>query len=264
MPRHKVIWMSRFAPPPLRAALLEFYARTQCGRPPQTWLGRTVDFAYFKGALPPVPTVTGVTLDQPLPIVPALSSEFVNDFLRQGFQESVAQWLPKLERTLGASGVAFASPFLDRDMIDTAFSVPSALKIRLGREKFILRRALRSLVSDDLLNVAKFPMRMAHDRDFSDQLDVLAESYLRPDQVRERGLIDPDSIKDLRRYRKAGRYHFEAAMRIWTAVVTEIWAQAFVDGRGEPLAKTPLADCRPAGYNQTDRYTNTVGAADIG
>jgi asparagine synthase (glutamine-hydrolysing) len=246
MPRHKLLWLYGLAPP-IRSALLEFYALTQCGRPPQTVLGRAIDYAYFKGKLPPVPGVVGAQLDQSLPRIPQLSKEFLNDFLRQSFQEAVSQWLPKLERTLGASGVGFTSPFLDRNMIETAFSVSSALKIRRGKEKFILRRALRSLVSAELLDVPKFPMRMAYDAEFADHLDALAARYLDRDRVRARGLFDSGSIAALQSYRAGGRYHAEAAMRVWTAIVTEIWAETFVDRRGEPLPNTsPSPLDRPA------------------
>ncbi len=169
MPRHKILWLYSLVLP-LRSALLEFYSLTQAGRVPRTMLGGLLDRLYFKGAVPAVPAVSGASPDDALPALPRLSREFLNDFMRQGFQESVAQWLPKLERTLGASGVGFTSPYLDRGMIETAFTVPAALKIRRGKEKYILRRALRSVVSPELLAIPKFPMRMTYDDVFADRL----------------------------------------------------------------------------------------------
>jgi len=231
MPRHKILWLYSLAPP-LRTALLEFYSLTQAGRLPRTLAGRLLDYLNFKGKVPPVPAVAGAAPDDALPGLPPVSREFLNGFLRQGFQESVAQWLPKLERTLGASGVGFTSPYLDRGMIETAFTVPAAFKIRRGKEKFILRRALRSLVSPELLAIPKFPMRMTYDEVFADHMDALADRYLSRERVRARGLFDPDAIEGLRCYRRNGVYHAEAAMRLWSSIVTEIWAETFIDRRG--------------------------------
>jgi asparagine synthetase B (glutamine-hydrolysing) len=117
-------------------------------------------------------------------------------------------------------------------VVDTAFSVPMSLKIHRGKEKYILRRALRSMVSPELLAIPKFPMRMKYDDEFAEQLDGLADKYLSPEQVRSRGVFEPESITAIRSYKRKGRYHAEAAMRVWTAVVTEIWAQQFIDNLG--------------------------------
>jgi hypothetical protein len=77
-------------------------------------------------------------------------------------------------------------------------------------------------------------MRMTYDDVFADRLDALADRYLSRDRVAARGIFDAAEIAGLRRYRRNGRYHAEAGMRIWTAIVTEIWAEIFVDGRGAP------------------------------
>jgi asparagine synthase (glutamine-hydrolysing) len=98
MPRHKILWLIHQLPL-LRAPLTEFYSLTQAGRPPETMLGSLMRL-YFRGRLPAVPAVNGSSYHPALPQFPTNGTEFLNQVLCTGFQESVASWLPKLERTL--------------------------------------------------------------------------------------------------------------------------------------------------------------------
>jgi len=232
MPKHKLLWMMH-AVPLLRGPLTEFYHLTQSGCKPRSMLGKLLDRLYFKGKVAPVPGIINSTFKPSLPAFPGNSKEFVNDALCQGFQEGVSQWLPKVERTLRSAGVTYTSPFLDRQVIQMAFSIPSAYKIHRGKEKYILRQALRSLVPAQVLQIPKFPMKMKHDSDFSDKLDAVADHYLSKERMEKRGFFRADDISRIRRRSPGSSYSSEGAMRVWTAVLTEVWAQLFIDHRGE-------------------------------
>ena len=228
MPRHKILWLIQRLQF-LREPLAEFYSLTQAGRPPETMLGRLMDLLYFRGRVPPVPAISGSRFRPCLTELPDVDKEFLNRVLCTGFQESVASWLPKLERTLGAAGVSFTSPFFDRRLMRIAFEIPSAHKMWRGKEKYVLRQALRSIVPDEVFNAPKVPMRMKHDVAFASALDGLAARILSKDRVERRGFMKFAAVERLRR-RRAGRpYSSEGAMRLWTALLTEIWAHQFLD-----------------------------------
>lgn len=236
MPRHKILWLIHQLPS-LRVPLTEFYSLTQAGRPPETILGSLMDRLYFRGNLPAVPAVNGSSYRPALPQLPPNSREFLNQMLCAGFQESVASWLPKLERTLRAGRLSFTSPFLDRDLMRVAFTIPSAYKIHRGREKYVLRQSMRSIVPPEVLRAPKIPMKMKHDLAFSEVLDALADRLLSRERVERRGLFDFGTVKQLRRRRPGLPYNSEGAMRLWTALLTEIWAHQFLDLRGERPAR---------------------------
>lgn len=242
MPRHKLLCLIRRLPI-LRESLVEFYDLTQAGRPPATMLGRLMDRIYFRGQVPPVPAIAGSRVRPPPAALPEFDDEFLNRVLCAGFQEAVASWMPKMERTLGAAGVNFTSPFLDPRMIRVAFEVPSVLKVRYGREKYVLRQAIRPLVPDEVVNAPKFPMRMKHDGAFSDALDALADRILSKDRVEARGFMQFAAVQRLRQRRPDRPYSLEGAMRLWTALLTEIWAHQFLDLRG--AAPAGLDDLTP-------------------
>jgi asparagine synthase (glutamine-hydrolysing) len=236
MPKHKVLWLSQLLPP-LRKDLHEFYALTQSGRPPQRPLARLMDALYFRGSVPPVPRVREARFVPELPNFPAAGPEFLNHTLVADAHDNISRSLVRLERPFQASGIDFASPFFDRDVMDYAFTLPSRLKIRRGQEKYILRQAMHSLVSPDLLNIPKGISRIRQDAQFAHTLHQLTQKYLNADQVRRRGWFENEEIQRIGRRLSSGRYHTEAAMRLWTIIVTEIWAQIYLDRRGRRPAR---------------------------
>ncbi len=237
MPKHKVLWMAQHLPLAKRS-MEEFYVLTQTGLRPRTAGGQLLDRLYFKGRLPGVPRIAGTAYQLPASVFPEAGPEYVNRTLAGGFQGAVAGWLPKFERVFAASNVDVASPFLDPAMIRVAFTIPDRYKIVRGKEKFILRRALRSTLPPELLNTPKAPQRMRHDSEFAGVLDAVADRYLSAERVGARGWFDPADIQAIRASRRNGVYVFEAAMRLWTAVLTEVWAETFLDRRGGEQARS--------------------------
>ena len=193
MPRHKILWLIEQLPF-LRGPLTEFYDLTQVGRSPETMLGRLLERITFAAARRRYPPSRAADTDQPCRSFRLTARSSSIRVLCAGFQELVASWLPKLERTLRAGGVSFASPFLDRDLMRVAFTIPGAHKIRRGKEKYVLRQAIRSIVPAEVLNVPKFPMKMRHDRVFSDALDTLADRILSRERVERRGFMDLGTV----------------------------------------------------------------------
>jgi asparagine synthase (glutamine-hydrolysing) len=250
MPKHKLLYLAGKLPV-LRNSLSEFYTLTQSGKKPQSLAGRMMDKLYFRGSVPDVPDIVGSGFEPELTRFPEHGPEMLNQFLCGGLQEGLARWLPKVERTLRAGGLSFSSPFLDRELMQLAFAIPSALKIRRGREKYILRQALRSLVPEKVLDVPKFPMRMQHDLTFAEALDTLADTWLDRDRIEQRGFFTVADIDRLRRRSRSEPYGFEGGMRIWTAAATEIWAELFLDNRGAPPETVAPAVLTAASPNKT-------------
>jgi hypothetical protein len=66
----------------------------------------------------------------------------------------------------------------------------------------------------------------------SETLDHLADDLLSSGAIQDRGLFEPGYVARLRQ-RPAGRpYSQERAYRLWSLLLTEIWARRFLDGRG--------------------------------
>jgi asparagine synthase (glutamine-hydrolysing) len=231
MPKHKLLWLSQCVAP-LRKDLHEFYALTQSGRLPERPLAQLMNATYFRGAVPTVPRVRGAQFQPERPTLPTAGPEFLNHALVSNANDNISRSLVRLERPFQAFGIDFASPFFDRRVMDYAFQLPSRFKIRLGREKYILRQAMRSIVSADLLDTPKGISRIRQDAAFAATLWTLSALYLNPDRVRRRGFFDIEDVARVQRSVRRAHYHTEAAMRLWTLIVTEIWAEIYLDQRG--------------------------------
>ena len=236
MPKHKLLWLSQLIPP-LRKDLQEFYALTQSGRPPQRPMAKLMDLLYFRGAVPPVPRIREASFIPDMPYFGSAGPEFLNHTMVKDAHETLSRSLVRIERPFQASGVDFASPFYDRDLMDYAFALPSKLKIRRGQEKYILRQAMHSLVSPDLLNTPKGISRIRQDAQFAQTLRKLSDRYLSRERLLARGWFDPEEVQRISRRLGQKRYHAEAAMRLYTIIVSEIWAQLYLDGRGKKPAE---------------------------
>ena len=234
MPRYKLLWLMQRLPFP-RKYFTEFYNLTQLGLKPRSVVGKALDWAYFQGKVPDVPKILRAR-GLPAPIeLPPMSSQFVNMMMARGFQLGQCQDMPKYERSFARCAIGYRNPYCDLDFARFAYTISDALKIRYGSQKYILRKALRSVVTDEFLQVPKFMQRMKYDETFFRTLAELCADVLAKESVAKRGFFHYSEIRNLLDRLPRKRYGPEAAMRLWTAICTEIWAQEFLDKRGRGL-----------------------------
>jgi asparagine synthase (glutamine-hydrolysing) len=231
MPRHKIVRMIQLFPL-AQGPLEEFYHYSQISYPPNSTLGRAIKRAYYgKGELP-APLIQGASGLKPPKPLSEQKDGLLNRVLRDGLLYGTPIAMAKSEKTHIAYGVEFRSPFTDLDLIRYAFQLPEHFKLNRFKEKYILRRALLPLVPKEVVNRPKFPQGMDYNLRLSEVLDSLAERYLNPRLVKDRSFFNPAEIESLRQ-RPANKPHgANQAMRLWTAILTEIWAQTFLDCRG--------------------------------
>jgi asparagine synthase (glutamine-hydrolysing) len=231
MPKYKLLWYMKLAPP-LARPLQDLYAFTQTAAEPTTPLGGLAKLAVFRGKIPTPPRVRGATQAPSRPSFPPMGPRFLNETLAGGFQTGVCQDIQKFDRTFAARGITYQSPFYDPDLIRMAYTIPDRWKVRRGVQKYVFRRALRGLVPDDLLMVPKFPQRMGYDLEFGRALNALVSRYLSAERVAARGLFEHSDLRRLVRDPLEKPYSAEWGMRLWTAMLTEVWAEEFVEKRG--------------------------------
>jgi asparagine synthase (glutamine-hydrolysing) len=64
-------------------------------------------------------------------------------------------FLEKVDKSTMAWGIEARVPFLDNDLTELALALPAAQKVPAGRQKYLLRTALRGIVPDDVLDGPK-------------------------------------------------------------------------------------------------------------
>jgi asparagine synthase (glutamine-hydrolysing) len=237
LPRHRLVDLG-VKLPPLRRPLEEFFDYTFRSVEPRTLAGRALRKAYFRGREFPAPRVIGAA---PLPTFagfPRGEDQPLTNFLRRGFM--VLPYQHPLERLYAGVGLRMNAQHTNPDFIATAFSIPDRLKIHGRTQKYILRRACEGLLPPAILATGKSFNRLKHDAHMSEVLDRLAEDLLPLATIAERGLFDPAYVSRLRRRAPGRPYSQERAYRLWSLLLTELWARVFLDERGAaPRAVLP-------------------------
>lgn len=127
-------------------------------------------------------------------------------------------------------------PLLDQDLVGLAAAMPEAIKVRGGRLKRLLKRALKDLLPQDILERPKRGFGMPVGAWLKGELAQMLETVLSPANLQRRGLFEPSAVSELIAAHRARREDYTDALL--ALLNFELWAQLYLDGR----AATDLAD----------------------
>jgi asparagine synthase (glutamine-hydrolysing) len=126
-----------------------------------------------------------------------------------------------------AASVEVRVPLLDDELIALAARIPSNLKLRGIRRKYIFKRSQEGTLPRDIVwrRKAGFgaPIRAWLARDLS----PLSEELLSDDVVRARGLVDPATVRRLRTDNASGRA--DNSLQLYALLTLELWCRTFLD-----------------------------------
>ncbi len=137
--------------------------------------------------------------------------------------------LVKADRMSMAHSLEVRSPFLDHHVLELAASLPASFKLRGRTSKWILKRAVRGLVPDEIIGRRKMGFGVPVARWFRGELKDLAFDTLLDGRARGRGYFRPEAVLALLNEHLGGRY--DHGHRIWALLVLEMWHREFVDGK---------------------------------
>ena len=141
-----------------------------------------------------------------------------------------------------ASSVEVRVPFLDRELAEfVAWNVRPEWKLK-GKwrpvTKHIFRKAMRSMLPDEVLRQPKAGFAAPVDYWLAHDLRPMVDDLLSESQIRRRGLFRPEAV---RRYIDEHRRGAEDwSMQIWQLLTLEIWMQLFLDGGAKAFAQRQI------------------------
>ena len=130
--------------------------------------------------------------------------------------------LVKVDRMSMATSLETRAPFLDGDLMELAFSMPGHMKIRNGERKWILKRAMKDVLPESILNRQKEGFSIPMKNWLRKELQPLMRDLLSRDRVARRGLFDPDVVGKLMDDHVEGRENH--AHTLFPLMVFERWA----------------------------------------
>jgi asparagine synthase (glutamine-hydrolysing) len=137
--------------------------------------------------------------------------------------------LTKVDRASMSVALEVRAPFLARDIVEFAFSLPDSYRMRGLRGKRILRDAVRDLLPPAIIRRPKKGFGMPVGAWLNGSLRDLTNDLLAPAAVRDAGFFRPSAIARL--LDEHHRHVADHRKPLWTLLMFELWRRAQVTSR---------------------------------
>ena len=156
------------------------------------------------------------------------------DFIAKTLFVDVSTYLPndllvKADIASMANSLEARSPFLDHKLMEFAASLPSDLKLKGLTTKYILKKALKGILPQEILQRSKSGFGVPVGNWFRNELKDYARDILLSLKSLKRGYFQEDAVKRLLDEHILGKT--DHGQRIWSLINLELWHQVFIDNR---------------------------------
>jgi asparagine synthase (glutamine-hydrolysing) len=174
------------------------------------------------------------------------------DSLSRMLAADVSGWLPdnlleRGDRMSMAASVELRPPFLDTDVVDLAFALPSRFKVRSGTGKWVVRQLARRLLHPEIVDRPKVGFRVPLDVWFRTGLRDMARDRLTAQDSLSAELFDGRAVQKLLDDHDRGRRNEEK--RLWALLSLEVWNSVCRRGRPDALAPAVVGATRTPALN---------------
>jgi asparagine synthase (glutamine-hydrolysing) len=140
--------------------------------------------------------------------------------------------LMKVDKMTMAASLEARVPFLDNELIDWAWALPDADKLRGGVGKHVVKQAALGLLPREVVYRPKQAFHTPTAVWFREPRgQAILSDVLLSRQARERDYFNPQEVERLIRAHQAGENHDQA---LWNLLILELWLNAYIDA--SPLA----------------------------
>ncbi|RTL76452.1 MAG: asparagine synthase (glutamine-hydrolyzing) [Bradyrhizobiaceae bacterium] len=136
----------------------------------------------------------------------------------------VGDILVKLDRATMAASLEARSPFLDHRVVEFAWRLPTALKVRNGQGKWILRQVLRRYLPEYLFERPKQGFNVPIGFWLRGPLREWAQGLLDMRRIRDDGLIDSRSVQACWQEHLTGQR--DRSRYLWSVLMVQSWLDA--------------------------------------
>lgn len=131
--------------------------------------------------------------------------------------------LVKVDRAAMAVSLETRAPFLDRDVMEFAWTLPMHMKLRDGRGKWILRQLLDRHVPRALVERPKMGFGIPLDQWLRGPLRDWAEALLDEARMRREGYLDPVPVRAA--WQRHLRGEASHGYRLWSVLMFQAWLE---------------------------------------
>jgi asparagine synthase (glutamine-hydrolysing) len=147
--------------------------------------------------------------------------------------------LVKVDRAAMAVSLETRVPFLDHALVEFAWRLPFAMKVRGGETKWILRQLLYRHVPRELIERPKMGFGVPIGVWLRGSLRDWAEALLDERRLREEGYFNPEPIR--RMWAAHLKDSVNEQYRLWPILMFQSWLEAQAEGHGASAEQVTLA-----------------------
>jgi asparagine synthase (glutamine-hydrolysing) len=154
---------------------------------------------------------------------------FLDRLLKLQFDDWLQDFaLLRQDKNSMAHSLELRLPFLDHRLIEFAFRLPTNLKVRGLKDKYIERMAARDYLPPENTRRSKNPFYLPIEYFYGHKgLEELMGWTLDESRIRRRGYFDPIRVKALRERLDSGEFLY--IKQIMSIVILELWHTIFID-----------------------------------
>ncbi len=135
--------------------------------------------------------------------------------------------LDTTDRTSMAANLEVRVPFLNKEMLDLTASLPVGLKIKGLKRKYILKKAVESILPKDVIWRRKAGFGAPIRSWLRGSLRPMVDDLLSVETVTKRGWFDPTYVRTIIDDNRSGRE--DNALQVFFLLTLELWAREFLD-----------------------------------
>jgi len=170
------------------------------------------------------------------------------DLVAQLLAVNMATYLPgdllvKTDRMTMANSLEARCPFLDHELLEFSCAIPANLKLKGMTTKYILKRALRGIVPQQIIDRKKHGFGVPVGRWFRTSLNGYLHETLLSRAALARGYFHETTLRRLVAEHESGKR--DHGHRLWSLLTLEIWHRMFIDQEKSPWrAETSKTESR--------------------
>ena len=154
------------------------------------------------------------------------------DFITRTTATDIHTYLPcdiltKVDIASMSVGLEARSPMLDHRVVELAARMPIQVKQSVKKGKRVLVETFSDLIPPDIQTRKKMGFGVPIDHWFRQELKPLLHDILLSDRCLQRGLLKPDSVRQLISEHTSGQV--DHAYRLWNLLCLELWQRMYLD-----------------------------------
>lgn len=132
--------------------------------------------------------------------------------------------LVKVDRCSMMHALEVRAPFLDKDVAEFVFSLPSRMKIKKFNRKYLLKKALKNHLPPSILHRKKRGFLIPTALWLKQNLRPLVEETLGASNLKKQGLFKPKVVEDMISKHNDGKVDYRK--ELWTLLVLQLWLKS--------------------------------------